>query len=539
MKAARLQMFGLWIGLVGATGCSPKHPPIVFSPKAPPGVAAGPTSESVAEMGGGAAVVVGIETYPNAGVAPAKYAQKDARLFKDMLVKLMGIPEKNIFLIPEKEATAGTILERIQSACKLMPPGKGTFWFYYSGHGYFRLDYPEGQSEQVLEPVIMGQAASANTLKREAITHRELAQSVSTCGARAVVVLDACFSGKDKEGKDIFPDKKSSVFPADLVDPGPDHCPLHPQVAFWTAAQSHQFAGIIEWATEWWTIGGDREGYGQFTYLAVGGLNGWALDGSDDSEVTLGEANAFVARAMKHQLSEADEQQPHLDQCASHWPGSRGISRPSELPAVPPGPLETEQYHARLRPKWQEVEAYVKNEDNDSQDRLEKLNDFTKEAEHSFLYEREFKERVEYWAGQFSGWAGRLGVGAGVVGSELNREFDGTGGTFLSTPHVDLSLGRRLFSYFWPEVALDWSPIGSQRTIVGAGLRAYLGPAFFHTETRWMLDPIQTMGQLFGPGGDIPITGSLAATIELTYTLWFGATALVPIDLRLGLRYAF
>jgi hypothetical protein len=84
------------------------------------------------------AIVIGIENYaPKAQnqIKPVKYAENDARLFKDMLINKMDVEEENIHLILNESALKSSLQFDLQSLFHALSP-EDRLVFYYVGHGF-------------------------------------------------------------------------------------------------------------------------------------------------------------------------------------------------------------------------------------------------------------------------------------------------------------------------------------------------------------------------------------------------------------------
>ena len=98
------------------------------------------------ERKNGAAVVVGIGNYPK--INKLRYAVNDAKLIKKYLNGMCGIPEKNIKIYLDEEATKSTIETVVK---KWLAKGKFDFIvFYYAGHGV-----PDPENPRTGEPYII------------------------------------------------------------------------------------------------------------------------------------------------------------------------------------------------------------------------------------------------------------------------------------------------------------------------------------------------------------------------------------------------
>jgi hypothetical protein len=114
------------------------------------------------------------------------YARNDATVFKEYLVKTLGFPEKQVFLLTDVTgAQMNRQLQRIIELVKLNPESE--LVFYYAGHGLPDFETREGY----IVPVDV----TASNLT-DGLSLKELYAKLATSNAaRILVFLDACFSG--------------------------------------------------------------------------------------------------------------------------------------------------------------------------------------------------------------------------------------------------------------------------------------------------------------------------------------------------------
>jgi len=138
------------------------------------------------------ALVIGNENYSsyqlgNESSINVEFAEHDARVFSEYLMKTFGIPRENISLLID--ATAGQISQALSkmSALAKAYEGKAEFVFYYAGHGL-----PDEKSR---EPYIVPVDVSPSDLDY-AISLEEIYNSYTAHETKRVsIFLDACFSG--------------------------------------------------------------------------------------------------------------------------------------------------------------------------------------------------------------------------------------------------------------------------------------------------------------------------------------------------------
>ncbi|HHO50557.1 MAG TPA: DUF4476 domain-containing protein, partial [Deltaproteobacteria bacterium] len=146
-------------------------------------------------------------------------------------------------------------------------------------------------------------------------------------GAEALLILDTCYSGRDRSGASLQPGDRFAV-PGWISD-APD------RVAEWSAAGPDEWAGSL-----------DEARHGAFTYLALGALRGWAdgqLGDPPDGRISLEEAHRFVQDGLRT-LGITDQHPVLLGDRG--WVVSEATERPPRLTAPRPAPAPLPQVSA-------------------------------------------------------------------------------------------------------------------------------------------------------------------------------------------------
>ncbi|MBL7139120.1 MAG: caspase family protein [Bacteroidales bacterium] len=138
------------------------------------------------------ALVIGNEDYQKyqKGITEeinVDYARNDATVFKEYLVKTLGFPEKNVYLL--LDATAGEMGQKLDLVTKRIAKAgnENELVFYYAGHGL----PSEATRIPFLIPVDVSGANLEHAIKLSDV-YKLLA---ATNASRILVFLDACFSG--------------------------------------------------------------------------------------------------------------------------------------------------------------------------------------------------------------------------------------------------------------------------------------------------------------------------------------------------------
>ncbi len=273
------------------------------------------TSPPKAALGGGAkdaAVVVGIEDY--AFVPDVPGAARNAEDWYRHLTRDRKVPIENVILLRNSEANLENLRDALAKAAGYAKPG-GTLWFVFVGHGAPALDGQDG--------VLVGFDAQQNakTLYARSLPRAELLKAVGK-GERveAVVVLDACFSGRAGDGAPLAPGLQPML-------PVADAKAAASPVTVLSAGKAHQLAGPLPGA-----------GRPAFSYLVLGALRGWG-DADADGQVTADEVVTYAHKVLRVTVKDR-EQTPER-----HGParvlGKSGREAGPDLAAMVLGPAPT------------------------------------------------------------------------------------------------------------------------------------------------------------------------------------------------------
>ena len=228
------------------------------------------------EMGGGerdAAVVVGVTRYGHVAEVPG--ASENATDWYSYLVKTRGVPFDRVTLLLDEDATVEEMRHAVAEAARRVKK-KGTLWFVFVGHGAPARDGSDG--------LLVGFDAQqkARSIEARSLRRSELLAALEDSPARNIqVFLDACFSGRTPTGTQLVAGLQPLVVEASASGR------RDPRTTLLTAAGSDEYAGPLPGAAR-----------PAFSYLALGGLRGWA-DGNRDGRITSGELHGYVSRAMR------------------------------------------------------------------------------------------------------------------------------------------------------------------------------------------------------------------------------------------------
>ena len=231
---------------------------------------------------GDAALVIAIEDYAFTADIPG--AAQNGRDWVSFLDEAVGVGlVKPVF---DSAATKETILEHAATVAGQVEPG-GRMWLVFIGHGAPSPDTSDG--------LLIGAdaQATASSLSARGVTRAELIDAIDSglpADARAVLLLDACFSGTTGAGVELVPGLQPLSVVADRLET-PRHTVL-------TAATSNQFAGPLA-----------GESRPAFSYLMLGALHGWD---DDDGRVSAYEAVKLANKAMYTTITDRTQTGTHF-----------------------------------------------------------------------------------------------------------------------------------------------------------------------------------------------------------------------------------
>jgi hypothetical protein len=115
-----------------------------------------------------------------------KFAQNDALVFSQYLVKTLGVPEKQVFTV--RNATKAQMTRQIERVVELVKLTKNSqLIFYYAGHGLPDRETNEGY-------IIPVDVTASNI--RAGLNLKDMYSMLASAKAgKTIVLLDACFSG--------------------------------------------------------------------------------------------------------------------------------------------------------------------------------------------------------------------------------------------------------------------------------------------------------------------------------------------------------
>ncbi|GEM_PF-6848825 len=219
-------------------------------------------------------VSIGISNFDDTSIPQVNYADNDAQYISSFL-KSSGVPQENITCLTNKEATSSDILDALSKLKMATTDNSETAIFYFSGHGA-----PILEDGKIVDAALMPYDATPNNIKYSGIRISNLKEMLSDTQGNWIVILDACFSGKEGRSfmdKDV---KSIAVVPKDY-----NVSPEKTSNSYWiTSTSGDNFANSFP-----------KKEQGLFTHYFVKALNGEkGVDRNKDGLITLEEAFAWT-----------------------------------------------------------------------------------------------------------------------------------------------------------------------------------------------------------------------------------------------------
>lgn len=224
-------------------------------------------------------VVVGIDNY--ASVPRLKYAVKDAKAFYNLLTDVNQIPQENVTLLTNEQATLTNLRSLLGTRLKQNAGKDDMVIIYFAGHGATERDVtsPDGDG---LEKYILPYDANPKDLYASALPMREISHILNRIQSeRLVFIADACYSGASG-GRTISIEGLRSNLSDNFFG----------RISGGKGRVIITASGANEVSAE-----DDALEHGVFTYYLIEGLKGRA-DYDADGLITVDEAYRYVSDAV-------------------------------------------------------------------------------------------------------------------------------------------------------------------------------------------------------------------------------------------------
>jgi len=232
------------------------------------------------------AVVIGVERY--ATLPAARFAARDAQLFRRYATSVFGVPDdrNHLYVRTDADATGnefrklfgdeGWLARRVQPTTDL--------YVYFSGHG--------APDTKTRAPYLLPTDADASYARETGFALNALYQQLAKLDVRSVTVfLDACFSGATRSSGTLFNGARPIVISVEQP------ALLRDNFAVIAAAGGDQIASDYP-----------AKHHGLFTYFAMLGLRG-AADSNDDGTITVGELEHYLGSHVPGTAASLDREQ--------------------------------------------------------------------------------------------------------------------------------------------------------------------------------------------------------------------------------------
>lgn len=229
-----------------------------------------------------AAVIVAIDSYAN--LPRVQRAVDNGRDWQIWLSDVRKLRPEALVLLRDQGATRFKVRAAIKRALEEVRPG-GKLWFVFIGHG---SPLPTDAALMMYDSETAKDSVEHTALLRSEL-YDILTRSVNV--SRAIVILDACFTG-------FGPDRKTAVTIPTGAQPAMAVSLNKVEKAVVVAA-----AGPDEYAGSIRTVLNARRP--ALSYLMLGALRGWGdgvIDDKRDGKVTIQEATKWAQRALRATL---------------------------------------------------------------------------------------------------------------------------------------------------------------------------------------------------------------------------------------------
>lgn len=233
------------------------------------------------------AVIIGIEEYSN--FPKAIYANADARAFAGFAHKALGVPQENIHLLLDREATRVGMIKALRTWLAGNASGQDSEVFiFYSGHG---LPTKDGSSFYFVP-----YDGSLELIDETAVKKEDVIAMIQAIKPRSITLfVDSCYSGQTRAGTTLIPNARPISLQT-RINGFPNG------VSAFTAASNDQ----ISWSS-------DELRHGIFSFYLMRGLEGNA-DGNKDGLISNQELADFLSHRVQKAatLSHSRQQKPQF-----------------------------------------------------------------------------------------------------------------------------------------------------------------------------------------------------------------------------------
>ncbi len=222
---------------------------------------------------------VGIGSFKDSQIPQVKHARFDGQLFASF-VKSSGVPEENINCLTNEDAYRSDITDALMKLKIATTEKSETAIFYFSGHGA-----PIVRDGKIVDSALVPYDARENSMEYTGIKVSTLHEMLSDVRGNWIIILDACFSGKEGRSLMVKNVKAISVVPKDfnvISKSGAN--------TWWiTATSGNNFANDFP-----------KENSGLFTYYFLKALNAeGGVDSNRDGLISMQEAFNWTKKEVQ------------------------------------------------------------------------------------------------------------------------------------------------------------------------------------------------------------------------------------------------
>ena len=233
------------------------------------------------------AVIIGINRYKDSQLMNLKFAQKDAVVMGQTLIRKCGFPEQNVKMLLGERAKRAEILAAINDIAQVAMP-EDMVVIYFAGHGGLEAD--RGQPDGYCKYLLPHDSDIGQSFYATAIGYDEIASFFRRIRAkRLICFLDSCYSGA-AGGRNFLEGATRSI----RVSPTHLESLSTGKGRIIIAASDGNQPSIELYQKQ----------HGVFTYFLVKGLNGEADLEPKDGKVTLLELFEYVSAKVRKETAQ-------------------------------------------------------------------------------------------------------------------------------------------------------------------------------------------------------------------------------------------
>jgi uncharacterized caspase-like protein len=228
-------------------------------------------------------LIIGIEDY--AHLPKVNFARKDALIVRDYFIRILGVPEENIIMLIDSDATRARIEGYLQQYIPANVGPETTLYVYFAGHG--APDPDKGN------PYLVPFDGDIRFLGNTGYPLKSLYDDIGKLKIRrSYVFLDSCFSGVASRAAEMLIKGARPV----LIHSNKVRLDPHKIVAF-SATSAGQMSNPFP-----------KTEHGLFTYYLLRALRGEA-DSDDDRWLSVKEIYEYVRRHVSRESKKMGHEQ--------------------------------------------------------------------------------------------------------------------------------------------------------------------------------------------------------------------------------------